>query len=153
MTLHAPGMQKFLASMAGVDGCWPWPMYCNDDGYGLTKLNGKTTVATRVAYQLEVGPIPDGMNICHSCDNPPCVRPSHLFPGTQKMNCDDAKAKDRHCRGERQGKSKLTDDDVRFIRSQSDVMTQTALAEMFGIRQSTIWVIIRRRAWSHVQDY
>lgn len=150
--LHAPGMTEFLSSMEGLEGCWPWPKYCNTDGYGLTKLNGKTTVATRVAYQLRIGPIPDGMNVCHHCDNRRCCRPDHFFLGTQKQNCDDAKAKDRHTRGERQGNAKLTDDDVRFIRSQADAMTQTALAEMFGIRQSTIWVIIRRRAWAHVED-
>lgn len=150
--LHAPGMRDFLASMEGVEGCWEWPKYRNADGYGLTKLNGKTTVATRVAYQLSVGPIPAGMNICHRCDNPPCVRPDHLFPGTTKQNYEDAKAKDRHTRGERQALSKLTDNDVRFIRLQADVMTQTALAEMFDIKQSTVWSVIRRKHWTHVQD-
>lgn len=150
--LHAPGMRNFLAAMDGVDGCWPWPKYCNDDGYGLTKLNGKTTVATRVSYQIAVGPIPTGMNICHTCDNPPCVRPLHLFPGTHKTNYEDAKSKGRHSHGTRNGISKLNEDAVRFIRSNADAMTQTALAEMFGVRQSSIWVIIQRKAWAHVQD-
>lgn len=152
MTLHAPGMRKFLASMVDVEGCWPWPKYCNEDGYGLTKLNGKTTVATRVAYQIEVGPIPAGMNVCHHCDNRPCVRPGHLFLGTQKMNCEDAKAKDRHCRGERNGVSKLTEADVRFIRANADTLSQMDMARKFAVRQSSIWSIINRKGWAHVQD-
>lgn len=150
--LHAPGMINFLAEMRGVDGCWEWPKYRNADGYGLTKLNGKTTVATRVAFRLAVAEIPDGMNVCHRCDNPACCRPDHLFLGTQKQNCADAKSKDRHTRGERQGNAKLTDDDVRFIRANARVLKQTEMAKLFGIRQSSIWFVINRKQWSHVPD-
>jgi hypothetical protein len=148
--LHAPGMRDFLASMDGVEGCWNWPKYCNGDGYGLTKLNGKTTVATRVSYQLKVGSIPSGMNVCHSCDNPPCCNPAHLFPGTHGDNYQDAKAKDRHSRGERNGIAKFTDDQVRYVRSSPK--TQWELANEFGVWQGTISCIKRRTRWAHVAD-
>ena len=148
--MHAPGMRDFLHQMEGHEGCWPWPKYCNKDGYGLTKLDGKTSIATRVAYLLEVGPIGTGMNVCHRCDNPRCVNPAHLFLGTQKDNCQDAKSKDRHSRGERNGVAKLNEDAVRSIRRSR--RTQVELGQIYGVRQTVISNVILRKSWSHVQD-
>jgi hypothetical protein len=149
MTLHAPAMVNFLASMQGREGCWEWPKYCNADGYGLTKLDGKTTVATRVAYALTYAP-PGRLFVLHHCDNPPCVRPDHLFLGTQKDNCHDAKSKDRHSRGERNGIAKLNDDAVRDIRTST--LTQWELARKYGVWQAAIWQVKHRKRWQHVQD-
>ncbi len=150
LSLHAPAMGKFLAEMAGKDGCWEWPKFCDKNGYGRTKLNGKTTVATRVAWQLTRAPIPVGLFVLHECDNPPCCRPSHLFLGTQKDNCQDAKSKDRHSRGTRNGIAKLSDDAVRDIRTSK--LTQWELARKYGVWQAAIWQVIHRKRWQHVQD-
>lgn len=78
------------------DSCWLWLGTRNRrSGYGRFRLNGRLLAAHRVAWEFEFDPIPDGMNVLHRCDNPPCVRPSHLFLGTQQDNVDDMVAKGR----------------------------------------------------------
>lgn len=145
-------LKAFMEKNAGNAGCWVWPGAQDKDGYCRTKFFGKTTVAHRALYRFAVGEISEGLYLLHRCDNPPCCNPEHLFPGTQKMNCDDAKAKDRHSRGTRNGVSKLDDEVVRFIRANAGTLKQTHMAAMFDVRQSTIWSIINRKHWSHVQD-
>lgn len=84
--------ERFLAKVdvRGEDECWPWLGYCQSSGhprFGIAK--GKTVSANRFAYELWVEPIPEGLGILHSCDNPPCCNPKHLRPGTQKQNTAD----------------------------------------------------------------
>lgn len=147
--IRAPAMQKFLASMSGRDGCWIWPMYRNKDGYGLTQQDGKTTVATRVAYRLAFGDFDNSLFVLHRCDNPGCVNPDHLFLGTQRDNCADAKLKGRHSHGVKNGISKLTEEAVREIRESN--LSQWTLARKFGVLQSTIWAAKHGKNWSHVK--
>lgn len=79
------------------DECWVWQAGIKPhNGYGAFSLNGREMVAHRVAWLLCHGEIPDGLRVLHHCDNPPCVRPDHLFLGTQKDNVLDAVAKGRH---------------------------------------------------------
>jgi hypothetical protein len=141
-------MGAFLSAHVGVSGCWIWPGSKDRDGYGLTKLDGKTARAPRVAYVLTYGPIPQGLEVLHRCDNPACCNPSHLFLGTQKNNYDDAKSKDRHSRGERNGCSKLNPAQVLAIRA--DRRRQIDVAADYGIRQSTVSEIKQRHRWSHL---
>ena len=75
-------------------GCWLW-LLSKAFGYGNFKVNGKTKRAHRVAWEEFNGPIPEGMNVCHTCDNPSCVNPEHLFLGTQYDNLQDMKQKGR----------------------------------------------------------
>lgn len=147
MNLH---LAAFVERNKNNSGCWMWPGHTDKDGYGRTKFNGKTTVAHRAVYRFVCGEIPPGKYLCHKCDNPPCCRPDHLFVGTQKENCADAKAKDRHSRGERNGISKLTDDAVRDIRTSK--LTQWELARKYGVWQAAIWQVIHRKRWTHVSD-
>ncbi|MEQ6899281.1 HNH endonuclease signature motif containing protein [Microbacterium sp. KR10-403] len=83
------------------NGCLEWQRTRNEDGYGSIYVNGVTTLTHRFAWEIENGPIPDGLNILHRCDNPPCCDPSHLFLGTQAENVDDMVSKRRHMNNRR----------------------------------------------------
>lgn len=76
-------------------GCWQWKGSSNKDGYGTTRYMGKSIMAHRLSFLLHGGEIPDGMCVLHSCDNPPCVNPDHLFLGTHQDNMDDMARKGR----------------------------------------------------------
>lgn len=76
--------------------CWEWNGHLNSRGYGLFRLKGKDVFAHRVSYLFEYGELPDDMFVCHKCDNPKCIRPDHLFLGTQKDNMADCRSKGRN---------------------------------------------------------
>jgi hypothetical protein len=145
---HANQMRAFLAAHAGIEGCWIWPHWKDRDGYGRTTFHQKTAIAHRIAYVLTYGPIPLGVYVLHRCDTPPCCNPHHLFLGTQRENCADAKSKDRHTRGERNGSSKLTPTQVIAIRA--DRRRQIDIAATYNIRQTTVSEIKLRHRWSHL---
>lgn len=149
--------------------CWIWTASRNPDGYGKINSGGRhgpTLRAHRVSYELAYGPIPEGLDVCHRCDNPPCVNPAHLFVGTPLDNMQDAVQKghvhngDRHythrepsltVRGEQKGTAKLTNEQVREIRHQAHQgFPQRAIAKQFGVQESTISMIVRRRLWKHL---
>lgn len=83
------------------EGCWLWQGTMLKQDYSCFKIAGKMYKAHRVAYTHAKGDIPTGLILCHSCDNPCCVRPDHRFPGTYKDNIQDAKSKGRIAAGER----------------------------------------------------
>lgn len=147
-------------------GCWLWNRG-NCKGYGNFSLPGnKRQHSHRVAYELTYGPIPDGLVVCHSCDNPPCVRPDHLFLGTYSDNMRDAAAKGRlprgdthsartrpetRARGMRHGNRKLTETDVRHIRREySNGSSTISLSHRFGVCLTTIKNVVSRKIWRHV---
>lgn len=105
-------------------------------------------MAHRAAWMLVNGPIPEGLDICHSCDNPPCVNPAHLFPGTAKDNLGDAAAKDRTPYGIRNGSHKLAEAEVEAIRQRyATGERQVDLAAAFGVSQMQISRIVRGEQW------
>ncbi len=130
----------------GPNGCWIWEAGKDGDGYGLFKPAPKITHrAHRVSYEFFHGPIPSGMNVLHSCDNPSCVNPDHLLLGTHRENMEDM------CHKGRQN-TILTANDVCEIRRLHlvDKVPQKDIALAYKIVPSQVSKIVRRRNWAHV---
>lgn len=155
-TLH-----RFLAKTSSVKtmGCWEWIGGKYSNGYGGFRFNSKFQRAHRVAYQLFIGPISDGLCVLHHCDNPGCVRPDHLYMGTHQDNMNDKKERGKVAKGGRPGArgehnalSKLTEAQVREIRLeyQEGTISQRKLGVKFGVARSTIRDIVRQRNWKYV---
>lgn len=134
----------------GPNGCWLW-MACRNRGYGVMSVNKKATTTHRYSWELHNGPIPDGLHVCHHCDNPRCVNPDHLFLGTHQDNMQDMINKGRMSKGETKGSSKLTEPQVHVIRMYLDAgFPQKYFADGLGLCQQTISDIKLRRTWVHI---
>lgn len=136
--------------------CWVWTAGINHKrgGYGAFVLRkGVIRRAHRIAWELVRGSIPDGQWVLHRCDNPPCVRPSHLFLGTPKDNVDDMAAKGRGnpLKGSARPTARLSEADalaIREARRQGAVGAE--LARRYGVHRSTIYHICQRDSWRHI---
>lgn len=136
-----------LGPMSPIGRCWQWTLKRNRGGYGRFAVGrNKQYSAHRVAFWYERGKWPPC--VLHRCDNPGCVRPSHLRAGTQQDNMDDMMSKGRHHRGENTGGVRLTEQDVRNIRASKE--TIYALAKRYGRGWSTIAKVVYRVTWRHV---
>ena len=87
--------ERFWAKVDRSGDCWLWTGGTNVWGYGVHKVDGRSVAAHRFSWTLEKGPVPQGLVVCHTCDTPACVRPDHLFVGTQRDNIADMWAKGR----------------------------------------------------------
>lgn len=158
--------------------CWEWTgyqakRYGKDTGYGRLKAIVAPGVkalltAHRVSWEIAHGTIPEGQCVCHSCDNPPCVNPRHLFLGSNIENTADRVAKGRSAQGDRSGRrlhpetyprgeqhplAELTKEQVqviRFLHSQGRAIR--SLARQFGRGKSTITKVVKRETWREVED-
>lgn len=147
---------RFYLLFDKTPGCWIWLGNKDGCGYGFLKSNGRNIKAHRLAYELyNFKRIPEGYVVCHACDNPSCVNPSHLFVGTMKDNCDDRDAKGRggNHRGVLNGRAKLTPEQVRQIRHiwSTEKITKRALGRRFGVSDLIVYKILNGQLWSHVQ--
>ena len=128
--------------------CWEWKKYRNEFGYGQIKIDGASHHAHRVAVQLAGVKLSSDGVVMHSCDNPACCNPSHLIVGTHATNVADRVAKRRSAAGTRNGRAKLTEEQVLAIRA--DDRTLTEVAKDYGVCIATISHIRKRKIWQHV---
>lgn len=132
------------------NGCDEWIAAKNEEGYGRFLMNGINRRAHNVAWELACGPIPEGMMVCHRCDNPSCVNPHHLFLGSNSDNMRDMLAKGRsgHLKGEVHPKAKLQPADIARIRS--SLLTNTELAREYNVTRKAIAFIREGVNWRHL---
>ena len=157
---------RFLEKVTiSQSGCWEWMASRSKAGYGHFKLYGVNHIAHRVSYEIFSGEIPEGLYVCHHCDNPPCVNPDHLFLGTHTENLHDASRKGRiatgekhgaythpesrvHLSGEKNGRAKLTKEQISQIREfRNQGLGLKFLAKVFGVSSAQIGNIVSGRRW------
>jgi len=136
---------RFVRKTTDPDGCWGWAAAVNQRGYGHMTFRESGTIkrdtAHRFSYKLHKGPIPDGMFVCHTCDNTSCSNPNHLFLGTPADNSADMKAKGRQA-------AKLSVEKVMAIRASSS--PGRALAREHRVSKTQIRLIRRGLYWRHI---
>jgi len=144
-------VKRFWDKVDKSGNCWLWTAGKDKDGYGLIKFNGRQHRAHRVVLLLDGCDIPSGMLVCHTCDNPSCVNPDHLWIGTNDDNMADMHKKSRHVSrpGEKHHNAKITEEDVQKIRSCKTART-TDLAKKFGISESHTSGIRHGNKWKHI---
>lgn len=135
-----------------LEACWEWTG-SRWNGYGtLSGDGGATLKAHRASWSLFRGEIPNGLHVLHHCDNRACVRPSHLFLGTNRDNMQDMVNKGRSNRGEKNGQSRLTEQLVRDIRAaRKSGETLSSIAARIGVDHVTVWQAARHKRWGHVR--
>ena len=150
--LTAKNVANFRKKFTKSEGCWIWHASKDRKGYGLFGASGMALQAHRISWTLAFGSIPIGLHILHRCDNPSCVNPDHLFPGTNAENAVDKSRKGRSMRGERCAFAKLTEAKVIEIRAKYDAgeMNQTELATEYGMAANSINGVVNRRVWKHI---
>jgi len=137
-----------LVDKRSNDACWEWLGHRNTAGYGVRSWEGKPRHAHRISWELHNGPIPDGMLVCHHCDNPPCVNPGHLFLGTVSDNAQDKVRKGRDAKPT----SKLTPEKVRDIRQRhANGETIAEIAREFDVNTRVISNAVQRITWKLVR--
>lgn len=153
-----PFEEQFWARVERADGCWAWLGPRKQGSYGVTRSPDRRPIgAHRLAWQLANGrALGRHEYVCHRCDNPICVRPDHLFVGSQLDNMRDAKAKGRTrnpnpARGERCKTSKLTPEAVTEIRRAFLAGEGCRpIARRFGIDRAQVKRIVRGQSWAHL---
>lgn len=142
---------RFANKIIFTKDCWLWKAAVGNSGYGKYRFGKKQVYAHRYSWSLFFGEIPAGMEVLHKCDVRTCVNPKHLFLGTQKENMEDKVKKGREARGEDNGFSKLTKQEVEEIRQLyvygSSQFSQRALAKKYKVHQKTIFNIVNNKMW------
>lgn len=154
--------ERVLSHVSIADnGCWNWTGSKNKQGYGQIGIgsrrdgNRKTMRAHRLSFAVFNGEIPPGHDICHKCDNPSCVNPEHLFPGTVRDNMADMDAKGRrgYSLSEKHPSAKLREHDVwtaRHLRGTG--FSYYRLAKMYGVGRETMRQAVLGITWKHVDN-
>lgn len=158
---------RFMAKVSKSTGCWNWVAGKFNGGYGKFRIGNKFYLSHRVSYSIHFGETPAHLCLLHKCDNPSCVNPDHLQPGTHLENSKDMISKGRAPTGKRNGhhtkpemtprgelheRSKLTENQVLSIRKRFN-HTYGQLSEMareFFVTAQSIYAIVKRKSWKHI---
>ncbi len=136
------------------DSCWLWDKYDFWHPRGTVKKDGKHRIPSQIAWEIACGPVPTGMEVCHTCDRPPCVRLKHLFLATHKENMLDRDRKGRGValKGQVNGRAKLTEVLVQQMRAEyiPGITTQIYLANKYGVSRSVAHRVVKLESWRHV---
>ena len=134
------------------NGCWNWTGTCNTNHYGEFSIRGKRVRIHRFSWEIHFGKIPNGLFVCHTCDNPKCANPEHLFLGTYQDNSDDKVKKNRQIVGENHCLHKLIESQVKEIRRLccEGKLSQRKIAKVFNVSHSLIGYIHKNKRWKHV---
>ena len=147
----------FKSKLSSPDerGCMNWMGCDNGNGYGVISAGEdhkpRNMISSRFAWVAEFGPIPDGMLVCHHCDNRKCCNPAHLFLGKHKENNNDSKSKGRNQRGIRHWNARLSEEQIMTIRSMKFKHgDKKRVAAQYGINPDTLTRILSGAGWSHL---
>lgn len=142
-------MIRFLQKVEthGMDSnkCWPWKGASKNNGYGHVTVKGVSVTAHRRSYELFIGPIPKGMDVCHTCDNRYCVNPDHLFIGSRQENMDDCRKKGRTAGFRRKHLTQLTVQEIR--RRAHAGVPASRIAETMGLKYHRVMSVIAGRTY------
>lgn len=152
MNAHSSN-NAFWQKVKKTEDCWLWTGALHRQGYGFTTISGKKMYAHRAAWMLTYGSIPEKTCVCHRCDVTTCVRPSHLFLGTQQQNMQDASQKGRLCnkpRGSQNNMAKMTE--AQAYRAKFGTEHMVILAREFSVTYQAIQAIRTGKTWRHILE-
>jgi hypothetical protein len=143
---------RFWSKVKKADGdsCWEWTGARQKNGYGSFRLGDSNTSAHRASYIINVGPVSADIFVCHKCDNPPCVRPDHLFLGTAEENNHDREQKGRSPDTHKAVPKKLTRQQVEEIKSMrsSTGWSYVKIGQRFGVSKTNVGLILQGKIWT-----
>lgn len=145
-------IRSFWKRTQKAEGCWFWTGCVDRDGYGQIGVNYRQLKAHRFSWELHYSAIPEGLFVCHRCDNPSCVNPEHLFLGTNQDNTRDKVSKGRQPIGSQLPSAKLTEREVVAIRQLIAAgQPQAQIAREHNVTPAVVCHINRGRSWRHVK--
>lgn len=153
-SVAVPLAERFWDRVAVGDPeeCWPWTGPTFGMGYGHVAQRKDSKGTHRVAYELANGPIPKGLLVRHTCDNPPCCNPAHLLLGTPADNMRDRTERNRAPVGSKCVIARLVESDIpRVFELRAQGMTVRAIGREFGVSGGTISAVLNRKTWKHVE--
>lgn len=149
-------LKRFHESYLIKNECWIWQKCVNPKGYGYMSYLGKPTLAHRASWMIHNGDIPKGKLVLHTCDLPPCVRPSHLWLGDAACNTNDMMKKGRYnynkrtYKGSDSSNSKITEETALKIKQMMLIMPANKVAEALNVSLHIVYDIRNNKTWKHI---